>query len=195
MCYNYVGNSKVVVMKKNLMIIACVFVLIGVCGCQKEDNTNTSTKENDVVLSKLLTKIENNSKLIEELSIKNEELNNQNKELLEKIKTLEENKKTVDESIEKLENEDKTVKTKIDNNYNDLKNLINNKPSGNINQYTITKDQLLGTWGYDNNSLTFLDNNTEVIENWIIWKGMTIHYMYKDGKLYTSDDGVIMSKQ
>jgi len=182
-------------MKKHVMIIICTFVLLVVCGCQKESNTNTSIKENNVTLGKLLTKIENNSKLIEELSIKNEELTNQNKELLEKIKTLEENKKTVDDSIEKLENENKAVKTKVDNNYNDLKNLINNKPSGNINQYTITKNQLLGTWGYDNNSLTFLDSNTEVIENWIIWKGMTIHYMYKDGKLYISDDGVIMSKQ
>ena len=40
------------------------------------------------------------------------------------------------------------------------------------------------------------NNNVEVYGNWIIYNGyQAVYYMYKDGKLYITDDGVVMLKK
>ena len=169
-------------MKKYILILVIICLLV--CGCSQKGNVSDKT------LKELKSSIENNTKLIAELTIKNQELEN-------KIVTLEEEKQTLTDEVKKLQEGDTAISSNIDSKYNELKTLINNKPSSNGNQYTITKSQLLGTWhnlGYDNTE-TFTNENTEVIGNWIIYKGnMTLYYMYKDGKLYVADNGWIMTK-
>lgn len=79
----------------------------------------------------------------------------------------------------------------------------NNSASKTANQYTITKKQLIGTWGTSTEPLKFTENNCDVIRNWIIVqddrydvkKDVTFYYMYKDGKLYIAGSGGIFSKQ
>lgn len=171
-------------MRKCFYLLYVIGLLI--CGCS---NNNETINNNE--LKKLKQAIDNNNELIQELSKKNKELEN-------KIAILEEEKEGLNEEIKTLQESDKTINSNIDSKYNELKTLINNKPTTTGNQYTITKEQLLGTWeniGW-NNSETFTNENTEIIGNWIIYKGnMTLHYMYKDGKLYVTDDGWIMKKQ
>lgn len=167
-------------MKRYFCLIFIIILLV--CGCGNETVTN------DEELKELKTAIENNSKLIEELSTKN-------KDLEDKILTLEAEKQSLNEELKKLQESDKTMNSNIDSRYNELKTLINNKPTTISNQYTITKEQLLGTWKYsDNSQITFTDENLKIYGNWFEWKGMSFSYMYKDGKLYVSDDGIVATK-
>lgn len=167
-------------MKKHIFILF-IFCLL-VCGCSKKETID------DKNLKEIKNNIENNSKLIEELTNKNQELEN-------KIVALEEEKKTLNDEIKKLQESDSTISSTVDSKYRELKNLINNKPSSNSNQYTITKNQLLGTWKYSTNSeITITDENLKIHGNWFEWKGMAFSYIYKDGKLYISDDGYVMTK-
>ena len=170
-------------MKIIFKILIVFFVFLIVCGC--DSDSSIDTKE----LNKLKESIENNNKLIEKLTEKNKELEN-------KITTLEQEKETLNEEIKKLQENDTTINTNIDKNYNELKSLINSNPSLTSNQYTITKDQLLGTWKYGENSkITFTDNNLSIHGNWFEWDGMSFSYIYINGKLYISDDGVVATKQ
>jgi len=168
-------------MKKYISLLFIAFLLL--CGCGNEKVTN------DKELKELKESIESNSKLIEELTIKNKDLEN-------KIVTLEEEKQLLNEEIKKLQESDKTITSNVDSKYNELKASINNKPSNTSNQYTITKGQLLGTWKYNDNSrITFTDENLKIYGNWFEWDGMSFSYIYKDGKLYVSDDGIVATKQ
>ena len=167
-------------MKKYVLILLMICLLV--CGCGENSSIDNKT------LKELKNNIENNTKLIEELSTKNQELEN-------KIVTLEEEKNTLNDEIKKLQESDTTIGSNIDSKYNELKNLINNKLSSSGNQYTITKNQLLGTWKYsDGGAITITDENLNIHGNWFEWKGMAFSYIYKDGKLYISDDGVVMTK-
>lgn len=167
---------------KKCFYILCI-ILLFICGCSKSNE-----RINNNELKKLKEAIDNNSKLIEELTTKNQELEN-------KVIALEEEKQSLNDEIKKLQESDKTINSNIDSKYNELKTLINNKISTTSNQYTITKDQLLGTWKYSNNSsITFTDENLRIHGNWLEWKGMAFPYMYKEGKLYVSDDGYVMTK-
>ena len=57
----------------------------------------------------------------------------------------------------------------ITDKYNELSKKIGGGSLGN--KYTITKEQLLGEW-----------------------KDIAFSYIYKNGKLYLSDDGVVLQK-
>ena len=167
-------------MKKYILILVIICLLV--CGCSKKENINDKT------LKELKSSVENNTKLIQELTTKNEELEN-------KVVVLEEEKKNLTDEIKKLQESDTTISSNIDSKYNELKTLINNKPSSSGNQYTITKQELLGTWKYsDNSKITITDENLKIHGNWFEWKGMAFSYIYKDSKLYISDDGYVMSK-
>lgn len=188
--------------KRILYVVICCFVLINVCGCNKNSKDNDKLAiSSDTSLDEIKEIIQNNSKQIEELIAKNQELEkeisklNEDKENLNKtITELQEQNKTNSSSLVVLQENDKTINSSIDTKYNELKSLINNN-SSTKNNYTISKNQLLGTWKYGSNGkITFTDENLNVYGNWFEWDGMSFSYMYKDGKLYLSDDGVIMTK-
>lgn len=167
-------------MKKYILILLVICLLV--CGCSKKENIDDKT------LKELKSSIESNTQLIQELTTKNQELEN-------KVVALEEEKKNLTDEIKKLQESDTTISSNIDSKYNELKTLINNKTSSSGNQYTITKNELLGTWNYsDNSKITITDENLRVHGNWFEWKGMAFSYIYKDGKLFISDDGNVMTK-
>lgn len=176
-------------------ILFLSIILFGLCACSNDTNENNNITINDeITLSELKEIVENNVKLIEELT-------NKNKELEEKITTLEENNKSLNDNLTTLQNRivaleenNKTVNSTINNNYNELKNLITRNSYSLTNNYLISKNQLLGTWYYGNNNITFTDENLYIYDNWFEWKGMAFSYIYKDGKLYISDDGLVMTK-
>lgn len=167
-------------MKKYISIL--VIICLIVCGCSQKGNVDDKT------LKELKSSIESNTKLIAELTIKNQALEN-------KIVTLEKEKQSLTDEVKKLQESDTAISSNIDSKYNELKTLINNKVSSSGNQYTITKNELLGTWNYsDNSKITITDENLRVHGNWFEWKGMAFSYIYKDGKLFISDDGYVMTK-
>lgn len=167
-------------MKRYILILVIICLLV--CGCSKKENIDDKT------LKELKSSIESNTKLIQELTTKNQELEN-------KVAALEEEKKNLTDEVKKLQESDTSINSNIDSKYSELKTLINNKPSSSGNQYTITKQELLGTWKYsDNSKITITDENLKIHGNWFEWKGMAFSYIYKDGKLYISDDGYVMSK-
>ena len=161
------------------MIICFMFILCG-CASNNESSLNSDT------LNEIKKTVENNAKLIEELNTKN-------KELESKILMLEEQKTKLETSLTKLETKNTAISTNLDTKYNELKTLINSKGTSN---YTITKNQLLGTWKYgtSSQSITFTDENLVMHGNWFEWKGMAFYYIYKNGKLYISDDGYVLTK-
>lgn len=164
-------------MKKCILATICLLV----CGCSQNEGIDNKS------LSELKSIVENNTKLIAELTDKNQILENQ-------IVTLEEEKKNLTDEVKKLQESDTTINSNVDSKYNELKKLINNNQSS-TNQYTITKNQLLGTWKYsDNSKITITDENLKIHGNWFEWKGMAFAYIYKDGKLFISDDGYVMTK-
>ena len=144
----------------------------------------------DNSLSELKELIESNSTLIEELKNKNIELEG-------KISKLEEEKESLNKMLEELRDNDTNISSTIDNKYGELKGIIDNKFASNSNNYTITEQELVGTWdvlGFDD-SITFSENGVEVIDNWIVVDDeSTFYYMYKDGKLYVTDNGWIFTK-
>lgn len=160
-------------------------VMIVLSGCTKEVALN-----DDNSLLEIKQMIENNSKIIQELQ-------NKNLELEKKISKLDEEKKDLNNKLVELQNSDNNISSTIDNRYNELKGIIDNKMVSSSNNYTITKQQLLGTWnivGHDG-SQTFYENNFEIVGNWIIFDdNNTLYYMYKDGKLYVADNGWIFTK-
>ena len=169
-------------------IIYCLFlgmILLVLSGCG-----NGVALSEDNSLSELKELIESNSILIEELKNKNIELEG-------KISKLEEEKENLNKMVEELQNNDTNISSIIDDKYGDLKEIIDNKFVSNSNNYTITKQELVGTWdalGFDD-SITFSENGLEIIDNWIVVDGeSTFYYMYKDGKLYVTDNGWIFTK-
>ena len=188
-------------MKKNNIFILIIILLL-TSGCNNNQTNNQSLKNTDKELQELKELIKNNSNLIKELSDKN-------KNLEEKITTLEEENKTLNETLVSIQEENKTLKDtvitlndtdeKINANfnakYNELQTLINNKNTSG--SYTISKSELLGTWNIigEHGTEVFTNENVEVIGNWIIYNGESpIYYMYRDNKLYLSDNGWIMTK-
>lgn len=170
-------------MKKYISILVIICLLV--CGCSQKGNVDDKT------LKELKSSIESNTMLIQELTTKNQSLEN-------KIVELEEEKQSLTDEVKKLQESDTTISSNMDSKYNELKTLINNKPSSSGNQYTITKQELLGTWqyvGYDT-SITFTNDNVEMIgNNWFLYQGnRTIYYIFKNGKLYIADDGVMLTK-
>ena len=177
---------------KRVGIIFCILFLF--CGCS---NQNVDFDSYEKKLSDIMITIEKNNSLIEELKKKNEELES-------KILVLEDSNEKLNDTISELngkivslENSDKGITSSIDNKYGELKSMINNNNSSYSN-YTISKSELLGTWnaiGSYSASLSFTNDNVDVVDDWIIYKGsMAVNYMYKDGTLYLSDDGYIMTK-
>ena len=179
--------------------ILCLVVLsLLVCGCDNKELSNNNISEDS--LKEIRESIESNKKIIEEL-------NNKNKELESKIESLENEKEELKKTISSLESKDKEVDKIITNKYNEvsksitdkyneLVKKINSNSGSTSSKYTITKEQLLGTWNYvvGSSSITFTDENLLVHDNWIEWKGMAFPYLYKNGKLYISDDGVVLQK-
>ena len=168
--------------------ILCLVVLsLLVCGCDNKELSNNNI--GDETLKEIKESIESNKKIIEEL-------NNKNKELESKIESLENEKEELKKTISSLESKDKEVDKTITNKYNELVKKINSSSGSTSSKYTITKEQLLGTWNYvvGSSSITFTDENLLVHDNWIEWKGMAFPYLYKNGKLYISDDGVVLQK-
>lgn len=98
-----------------------------------------------------------------------------------------------------LEKSDESINDDINKKYQELKNSNTNSTKVvSTNNYTISKNQLVGNWKYLNNKneISFTSNNVEVYGNWIIYNGyQAVYYMYKDGKLYITDDGVVMLKK
>lgn len=190
-------------------IICLVMLSLLVCGCDnKELGSNNLNRDS---LKEIKESVESNKKIIEEL-------NNKNKELESKIETLENEKEDLKKTISELKEKDKEVDksildkyTEVSKNikdkysevsksiadkYNELSKKISSSNSGTGSKYTVTKEQLLGKWDYvvGNSSITFTDENLLVHDNWIEWKGMAFPYLYKNGKLYISDDGVVLQK-
>lgn len=180
-------------------IVCLVLLSLLVCGCDNKELSNNNISEDS--LKQIKESIENNKKIIEEL-------NNKNKELEEKISALENEKEELKKTISSLESKDKEVDKTITNKYNEvsksiidkyneLVKKINSSNSGSASsKYTITKDQLLGAWKdlNGNPEVTFTDENLIIHDNWFEWKGMAFPYLYKNGKLYISDDGVVLQK-
>ena len=159
--------------------------MIVLSGCGKDVALNDNNS-----LLEIKQMIENNSQTIQELQSRNLDLE-------EKISKLEEEKENLSSKIEDLQNSDNNISSTIDNKYNELKGIIDNKMVSNSNNYTITKQQLVGTWNVVGNdgSQTFYENDVEIVGNWIIFDGNnTLYYMYKDGKLYVADNGWIFTK-
>ena len=174
-------------------IFLFLFILFCMSGCSSDSTTNTIS-DND--LDELRTLIEKNNTAIEELKKKNEELESKIVLLEEENKNLNNTIIEIKDNVSDLEDSDKTIVSSIDNNYNELKRLINSKVTS-TGSYTISKSDLIGTWKSvgSSSSLSFESDNVEVVGNWIIYKGyMAINYMYRDGRLYISDDGLVMTK-
>ncbi len=95
----------------------------------------------------------------------------------------------VSEIIEEIE----ILKEKNENLEKELNEL--KKEIGNVEpKNTISKEQLVGTWIFDDSEIVF-DENVNIYDNWIVTSdGMALHYYYKDNKLYIADDGVILEK-
>ncbi len=177
-------------MKKKILLW---FFLTFICltGCGKKEQTNSPTDFQDMDLEELREIVASNR---DELN----QLKKQNETLSTKIDSLETENKNLKEKIASLEKADQDLKSSDSSHYTELKKLISS--SGSSNLYTITKKQLTAKpWYYENGdaAITFQSGNTEVIGNWIIMKRDnnttgTLYYMYKDGKLYASDDGWIL---
>ena len=167
--------------------IVCLVVLsLLVCGCDNKELSNNNINEES--LKQIKESIESNKKIIEEL-------NNKNKELEEKISALENEKEELKKTISSLESKDKEVDKTITDKYNELNKKIGS--SGSLgSKYTITKEQLLGEWKNlsGNPEITFTDENLTIHDNWFEWNGMSFSYIYKNGKLYISDNGMILKK-
>lgn len=178
-------------------ILCLVLLSLLVCGCDNKELSNNNIGEDS--LKQIKESIESNKKIIEEL-------NNKNKELESKIESLENEKEELRKTISLLESKDKEVDKTITNKYNEVSKSITDKynelvkkinNSGSASsKYTITKDQLLGAWKdlNGNPEVTFTDENLLVHDNWFEWKDMAFSYMYKNGKLYISDNGMILQK-
>lgn len=180
-------------MKKKLIL---VFLVTFICltGCSKEKKEDTTPDFTDMDIEELKEIVATNSEELKSLKETNEILS-------EKVNSLEAENKNLKEKITSLEETDKNLKTTDSSNYNELKKLITSSSSSN--PYTITKKQLTAkTWYYEkgDEAITFKPESTEVIGNWIIMKRNdnttgTLYYMYKDGKLYTSDDGWMLTQK
>ena len=160
---------------KKILCLICIMLL---CGCSNSKLNNN--KLNDETLKEIQKSIDEQKQLIEELT--------------NKIETLTNEKEQLEKTILSLQEKDKAIEKNIQDKYNELVKKINN--SSSANKYTITKEKLLGTWKYINgdNSITFTNDNLSIHDNWIEWKGMAFPYLYKNGKLYVSDDGVVLKK-
>lgn len=166
-------------------IVCLILLSLLVCGCDSKGlNNNKLTEE---TLKQIKENIDKNNKLIEELNAKN-------KELETKIVELSNEKEELKKNISTLQEKDKAIDKNIQDKYNELVKKINNSNSNS--KYTITKEKLLGTWNYvqGNKSITFTNENLVIHDNWIEWKGLAFPYLYKNGKLYVSDDGVVLKK-
>lgn len=92
--------------------------------------------------------------------------NNQNK-----IDTLNKEIDTVKKDIEELEKQDnkqtkdiENLKTELNNKSEELKELVNSNNSNNSNNNNVlTKKDLIGSWSYENSTITFNENNTATI--------------------------------
>jgi len=78
--------------------------------------------------------------------------------------------------------------------------------NNNNSKTTITKEELVGTWNFYDSILTFQSDGTylrnnnnagtyKIIGNWLVLDDdSTLYYEYIDGKIYTTDNGAVMSK-
>ena len=174
-------------MKKNNIFILIIILLL-TSGCNNNQTNNQSLKNTDKELQELKELIKNNSNLIKELSDKNKNLN-------ETLVSIQEDNKTLKDTVLTLNDTDEKINANFNAKYNELQTLINNKNTSG--SYTISKSELLGTWNIigEHGTEVFTNENVEVIGNWIIYNGESpIYYMYRDNKLYLSDNGWIMTK-
>lgn len=168
-------------MKKVVLSLLIIFIL---CGCSKKNNeAENKSLIDSSSLSEIKELINNNTKKIEELSKKNEEL---------------------EQKIVKLEEEIENLKTNSETKHTELENLAKQKANYTSNNNAIGKGDLIGTWKNSSYNWTFNSDGTVYIGdnvrnyyldgNWIIVGESALYYEYKNGKLYTTDDGVVLSK-
>lgn len=193
-------------MKKVLIMLLCLMLITG-CGAKNNDKELEALKEEVNSLKQKIDEqttdtpidenIENASldelkQMLEENKKEIESLSKDKKTLEEKVKQLQDSNSSLDKKVTSLESSNKSLKSTINS-------LSTSSSSKTTNQYTITKKQLIGTWTVDGHNLVFSNSNCDVIGNWIIYHqngyDSTLYYMYKDGKLYITDDGVVYSKK
>ena len=161
-----------------------------ITGCSKEEIKNELPKEE----IKEEIKTEEDSSLYDDLKSLIEENTKKISELEEKNQSLEKEIASLKTSNSALETKNKDLETK----YNNLKS-VSVTPPVVTSKNTITKEQLIGTWTVADSNITFTNENSDVLGNWILYKHSdytsTIWYEYINGKLYITDDGQIYSKK
>ena len=151
-------------MNKIKFIVGIVLLLI-VSGC----SINKTASADDKIIKELQDKILNNSQLIEALSEKNQQLEIAVNELKKEKEDLNNTISSLKESNDQLTNESK-----------ELKKMFDTISNSSEQKYTITKEQLLGTWNVTygdelhNKTYTFTAQNTIVDGNWIIYDNFSI---------------------
>ena len=193
-------------MKKILMISLCLMLLTG-CGATNNKELDSLREEVNSLKQQLeangneptpnenteSTNLDDLKKLIDDNNKKIDDLSKEKKSLEDKVKKIQDTNDSLSKKVSDLESANKSLKSTIDS-------LSPSNSSSKSNQYTITKKQLIGTWEYSNgHGITFTDSNCDVIDNWIIYHqnsyDSTVYYMYKNGKLYVTDDGQLYTKK
>ena len=171
--------------KVSILFFGLILLFVGCSNKEEVKTEDLSLKE----IEKTLKENENSIK----------ELLQENKELEKKVENLNKENSQLNEKISLLEKSDESINDDINKKYQELKNSNTNSTKVvSTNNYTISKNQLVGNWKYLNNKneISFTNNNVEVYGNSIIYNGyQAVYYMYKDGKLYITDDGVVMLKK
>ena len=184
----------------SVILLLCLFIS---SGCENKEKDSVKTNSKDVLekiencdLDELKTIVKDNIKKTEELE---KELENSKKEKEELIQTITD----LENQLTELKNTTNNINNTIEAKYNELKGLIASSITNvsKTNNYTISKNQLIGTWKDLNSSsvLIFTNDNCQVLGNWVIYNynnsEMAFAYIYKDGKLYISEAGSTLIKQ
>ena len=190
-------------MKKIILGVTLILCLLISSGCEsqekdtpKKTSNNVSQKIEDSNLDELKNIVADNIKKIEELEKELKNKQQENEELKKEITNLQ-------TQLDEFNEKDTILNNSIDSKYNELKGLIGNNTATTTtsSNYIISKSQLIGTWkniNYDE-TLIFTEENSQVLGNWIIYyynnREMAFSYIYKDGKLYISENGATFIKQ
>lgn len=169
----------------------------------KKPTTNTTTKKPSTTTS-------NNTNKKPTTTDYQKQIDTLNKEISALKKSIED----LEKQDNKQTNEIETLKTELNNKSEELKKLINNSSSSSSssNKNTITKNQLVGTWNFEQGITAIFKNDGTVIwnnkeykyilnENWIFIKDKdtnkevwAFQYEYKDNKFYLIGQGATATK-